>query len=900
MDFSQVTADKTDLTAVFNQMWDELRGKNLYSGQPRGDATEQGLELARRAMEIANADGSDRLLAEASCMMAYALNANESYPEALFHYRQAIERLERGGDRHRAGRIRLGFLAALSVSGHCSEAMDVGREARKILLSYQDQVGLARLAANLGTVCQRLDDHQRALDQFIEAGELFERLGEKAGLAQVNLNAGNSLSFLDRFDEAATCYTRCEEIAYGAGLMDLWTQARYNKAYIFVLTGRYSEALGAYVELRSLFARRESRRHEALCDLDQCQIYLHLHLPPDAALLAERAVAAFEKLEMRYEQAKATAFLGVALAQARQFGEAQVAFRRAQELFDAQTNEIWVAILQLYRAEVLFSVGRLVEAKSLAAAAAETFKRLACWEKQIVSIVLLGRIALDAGRFDEAEQYAGEVRRLAETNPIPLFEFACHALSGQIAEVRSDYSAAREHYEFAAREFEKRHTHLHHDELGITFFKGKQEIYEALVEFSLNSDDHDGDATAFAWCEKAKSRTFVDMLAHHLRIVRSQADLALLDRVHRIRDELNGSYLRFRPEMRASTADGRAADIELKEAELIRALEDLSKVDAEYVSLQEVAVPKLEDLQQALQPDTAIVEYFVAGGEVLVFLITRTDFRIIRHVTPIERIHYLGGRIRVQTHRSNDASSGGTADTQSQNALHRLLRDLHRELVAPFINTVEANRLIIIPHGLMHLLPFRAFFDGEQYLGDRFDLCMAPSAAVFQSLMRRGPLALETENQHSSVSIETRAGLSEEALSADVIRINAPITLRQDNPLLSSLEFADGVLCAPDVYSLKYKAAVLALTGRQQRAGSVVTSDDVLGLVRGFLHAGANSVLTRLWDTPAEVTEVFMEAFALSWSENKHRGNAMKRATAIVREKFGRADYWGPFTIWGA
>ena len=895
------TATETDMTKVFSQIWEQIRGSNLYGGQPRNSASEQGVSHARRAVELATDVGDARFLAEAWCMMAYALNANENYPEAIPYYRRAIDALEGLGEHHRAARIMLGFLSALSMNGHSNKAIEVGQRVQQILIQHGDDLGVARLCANMGTVYQRQDEHARALEHFIQATAYFERLSDERAVAQVCVNAGNSLLYLDRFEEAAQQFARTEEIATRLGLNGLWIQARYNRSYIHVLTGRYSDALESYRELRDVFFRHDSRRHAALCDMDECQIYLHLHLPQDAVLLAERAIEAFGGMEMSYEHAKSVACLGVALTQRRQFGDALIAFKSAQELFVKERNELWIAIIELYRAEVMFSVGRLWEAQTLASAAEERFERQNCGIKRIVSIVLLGRIALDFGRVDEAEAHIARVRELAGQTPVPLFQFACHALSGQIAESRRDFTEAMRHYELAAQEFDKRHTHLHHDELGITFFKGKQEIYEALVDFSLISGDLEGRERAFVWCEKAKSRTFVDLLAHHLPMIRSGADTALLDRVHRIREELNGSYLRFRPEMRAGGAGSPAKEVDLKETELIHALEDLSRTDAEYASLHEVAVPSLQAIQAVLPDHTAIVEYFVTDDEVLAFLIERNAFRICRHVSPISRVQFLAGRLNQQVRRLDEATGSAVPEAvQSRESMDRVLHQLYRELAAPVLEVLgtpepdHIRRLIIVKHGALHLLPFHAFFDGERYLSERFHVSSAPSAAVLRFLLSR------TESKHALAhqSIATRASFMN-GVAARLVHIDAPVTLRQENPLLSSLEFSDSPLCTPDVYSLKCDAGVLALTGRQHRNDAAKSSDDLLGLVRGFFYAGADSVLTRLWNNPVAATSHFLEIFEKEWDETGSREEAMSRARMDLRKKFDHPFYWAPFSLWG-
>ena len=59
-------------------------------------------------------------------------------------------------------------------------------------------------------------------------------------------------------------------------------------------------------------------------------------------------------------------------------------------------------------------------------------------------------------------------------------------------------------------------------------------------------------------------------------------------------------------------------------------------------------------------------------------------------------------------------------------ATHSHLQDLYQELIAPFRERLNAKHLTIVPHGILHYLPFHALFDGTRYLiDDVFNLLCA-------------------------------------------------------------------------------------------------------------------------------------------------------------------------------
>ena len=58
-------------------------------------------------------------------------------------------------------------------------------------------------------------------------------------------------------------------------------------------------------------------------------------------------------------------------------------------------------------------------------------------------------------------------------------------------------------------------------------------------------------------------------------------------------------------------------------------------------------------------------------------------------------------------------------------------------MVAPFIHEIQTPHIAIVPHGTLHFLPFHAFFDGRQYLIDRFEVSYAPSASILKYCLEK-------------------------------------------------------------------------------------------------------------------------------------------------------------------
>jgi CHAT domain-containing protein len=349
----------------------------------------------------------------------------------------------------------------------------------------------------------------------------------------------------------------------------------------------------------------------------------------------------------------------------------------------------------------------------------------------------------------------------------------------------------------------------------------------------------------------------------------------LVKRVTRIREELNGSYLRSRPEVSDLSVTPDAAGIQMKEDELIRALHEMSDEDPEYVSLQSVDVADLPSVQQSLPAETQILQFFTMAEEVIAFVISRSSIHVVRHLIPISRANFLIARLRIQLDRfeKHVKTCRGplrSADTTST------LTSLFQELFAPVIPFLTEKHLIIVPDGPLYLLPFHALFDGKSYLGDRYEISYAPSSSVFKQNATRGP-----------------------ATEGDWIQIETDIVYRPHRPLFSCFKMADEWVTALDLFSRFFECNIAAILGPVTGIDAASSGEDFQALVRALLYAGPRAVLLGLWTAHKESTERLIGYF------NEHRKSGLSKSAALkcaiqeLRSEFPHPFYWAPFVLFG-
>lgn len=372
--------------------------------------------------------------------------------------------------------------------------------------------------------------------------------------------------------------------------------------------------------------------------------------------------------------------------------------------------------------------------------------------------------------------------------------------------------------------------------------------------------------------------------------------------------------------------------------------EALARAQSAYAALLDsltpgaAAVPATssEDIAAGLGRDEALIEYMVTDSVAVAFVVTRSRIQMIDLPT--------NGRV-LATAVDFLRGTLNSARARSPGAPWRApLRRLHRELIAPLEEAAllrGVRRLVLVPHGELHYLPFAALLGGDggsQFLVERYQLGYAPSAAVWLELRRRpatagtGILALAphpgdlpgTRTEVGAISRlfgnealvlsgprASRTALRQAAPGRAILHLATQGVLNKHNPQFSFVALAptgedDGRLEVHDVAGLRLSARLVVLSACQTALGSgrvsdVPAGDDWVSLVQAFQTAGAANVLATLWPVDDRATAALMEEFYRSIRAGQTEGEALMTAQrALIRRQPGRSPfYWAGFLLNG-
>jgi tetratricopeptide (TPR) repeat protein len=918
--------------AGFDELLDRAR-KDLI-GSPR-----QALSAADAAVVLADGQVDHAHQAAALQVRGDAHRLLGQHEAALVDYAQAgrvYRRLRRPADEARADASAVDSLRCL---GRSSEALRLAARARRVFHRLGEELRAAVLDEIFGLVYFQQDDYTRALRLFDRARPVVAAVGRPLDLAALNNNAATALTSLDRLREAETLYAAARAFYAEQGTDAALARVDVNLGYLALRQGRYGAAVDLLRRAADVFDTLRNMPLAIGTRLDLADTYLALNLLDEAGALSQDQLRLSEELGLDNEHARALFYLSTQRGRLGRLDEALRGLAEAETAFAAQDNLVWRTRCALARAALLLARADPSDVKQaivLSRRAARVFARLGLPSRQALASALLARAYLSQGKARAAEDEARAALWLAQGVGVPWLLFECNYILGRALRARSEPERAYVAYCEAIEALERVRSELQPEELRISLVSDKTHVYQQLVLLCL---ERSATEEALRHAERAKSRAFAERLAGAVDLnldpqVLGTTDAQVLERMRQLRDEIVWLYSRL------SEGDGRRADhlrrlVSLREAALLRLhrrLQPASRPQAVTLGIGGAAIDTastIADLRHRLAPGTVVFEYFQAGDELVLFVFDATRLAAYR-LGRVDDVMDLVDRFRFHVSKFGLGDAYVTAHADSMlSSVNGVLERLYAVLIGPGADDlIDARRVIVVPHGVLHYLPFHALIDpsGTPFV-ERVEIAYAPSATVLASCYDRPAVprglgsrlligvpdpsipqvAGEIEALEQlfgpalvlSGPMATEQAFRRHAPDADVIHLASHAVFRQDNPLFSGIRLADGWLALYDLYSLRLRASLVTLSACETGVNDVLAGDELVGLARGFFQAGTASVVVSLWAVNDASTAQLMRRFYAHLETGIGPAAAMRRAQIDLRREYPHPFYWAPFLVIG-
>ncbi|MDH5400483.1 MAG: CHAT domain-containing protein, partial [Cyclobacteriaceae bacterium] len=402
--------------------------------------------------------------------------------------------------------------------------------------------------------------------------------------------------------------------------------------------------------------------------------------------------------------------------------------------------------------------GRMDSAEYYLDQAGEFYTRAETPEGQ--AEVLLEKTAL----FIEMKNDAKAEMALAEVKKrtvIPQDEWRLALYQGQLHEREGRLDSASHYYLISISLVESIRAKMRVDELKSAYLNDKLRPYERLVSMQLE----DNTEMAFNLSERARSRTFLDMLGNEHIAAKQTADVAYVARER----ELRLKTARLQAELGKVTLSrgartGLQREVLQAQREHEEALLRLKLQDDAYGMALDVIPPPTAEIRAVIPSGEVMLEYWVSRDQTIIWILDRKSIRAIRVEVTRQELERLVRGVR------------NGIQYRDEQATATFLQTLSDKLIAPVGRLLKSyKRITIVPHKTLHFLPFHALPWEKGFFNDQFAISYAPSAAVYhyvhqQEETQQGWLAMALGNLSLSGFSALPGTLEEAAFIAEKAR----------------------------------------------------------------------------------------------------------------------------------
>jgi CHAT domain-containing protein len=517
----------------------------------------------------------------------------------------------------------------------------------------------------------------------------------------------------------------------------------------------------------------------------------------------------------------------------------------------------------------------------------------------------LGHAYRRTNKNSDAKKCFESAIRIAAKASDPELQWRAHLWLGKMAEKEGENQKAFEQYAEAIKIIESLRTKLTDPGLKALFMKDKLGIYESIIQLLYKMRQP---SEAFHYLERARARVMLDMLAEKNFSSKKKEENELLieertlrKRIEEISSETEKVSLEGSQESEEEAAEPRGPEVRISELKRLQSqhraiLERIEKLNSELASLVSMNPLKASEIQALLDADTALLEYFVGFEDRFIFVVTKEKILVVRLKVDSEKLFQ-----KIKEFRDR-VVEGITLDRLFTKTYERPISELYEILIQPIEGEIYGKRhLVIVPHGMLHYLPFQALLSKSgKYLIESFTISYLPSASVLKyarvnnkgnrtELFAAGnpatglaPLpAAEEEVRELSTLFKkklvltgreaTKTSVKRQSPKYDLLHLSTHGEMIESDPLRSNLRFTpsagdDGRLTVNEIFDMEIKANLVTLSACETalvkgEEGDFPRGDDLVGLSRAFIHAGAPSVVASLWKVSDDSTVELMGSF---------------------------------------
>ncbi len=843
------------------------------------------LQSVRQIFESANC-GLDKALCD--WLMGLRLNEMNQYTPAQAIIFQAREEFSSLGANF--------FLAWCDIElglifyrlNRFEESLEATQRARDYFHSHGVPVEVSACDINIGITYHEMNRYDEALSYYQEAADLALSEGREVRAGRIFNNMGSAYQKQGLYARAMDFHQRALQIYSDKGLDSLTGNALINLASVCRQLEEYPQALDHLQRARELFIARNLPIQLAGCEFNLADVHWGL----DSAKTASAHLS------------------------------------HAREIYAENGIESMVAVCNRLLAYLANEKGERARALSLISESRATFLK----HHQIVDAALCDLIEGELC-FQWNEQAAAQqafFRAQAILSPgFPDQAWRVESGLGDCSRAAGEPAVAIKHYLNAVQTIARSRSILVTEQLSNDYFSSRQRVYDRALKIAMELDAPE---FALETIEASKAQVFLSLLQNRRWNISNDQNnptvAQLLTREKELRYQLDALRTRATVAPPKDQEDALRGDVQADVS--TAALQELNALSQAYESvvarlrltsngLTGVSSPapftldRFRELATArLGAHWAALDYYLSGDDLTCLVVQPT--RLARSSKKLDKYdrailencvsqeHDLREMVYSGTLRGYPAPSPGVD----------YLSHLYHLLVP---GELDAEVLIVAPHGPLHALPFHALKDGDDFLIQHHTLVYTPSLQALQLLLNdegavstqslaigladfenRMPAlpSADAEIEQFKVAFGEQAQVlwGERATRKELFALNQSDALQNckllhfathaildhDAPHRSRVLLHDEALTVLDIMELRLNARLVTLSACETALGQAGRGDELVGLARAFFYAGARALAASLWKVEDRSIAELIGRFYRHLVDGENTAAALRRA----------------------
>ncbi|MBF0291324.1 MAG: tetratricopeptide repeat protein, partial [Nitrospinae bacterium] len=680
-DYEQSLVHQERLNAIFRARGDKLKLADslLLAGviQTRQGKHETAVASMNEALDIYREKGLLNKMAAASSQLGVAEEGFANYGRALEAYGTALSMQRRAGDAVNSARElrRMGRIYHLRLN-QFAKARAVYGEALSVFRSAGDRRGALMTLVDMGSVEADVGDLAGAEKIFRSALAEAEELKDENARALVEFHTANLRWFMGEYEPAITHARKALKTA--ESLKD-----DGQSAIILNTIGLIYWTLNDY--------------QKALDNMD-------------------KSLTLAKKAGMRLDEASAHNNIGLVLRSMGRVDESIGRFKTALAI-DRELKSDWARAYDLRNMSIsLLMKGDMAEAESAARESLWLAEKIGDRINSAKAQLQMAEILIAKGESARAFDEFKKAEDIASSAGTPETLWRALRGEGKAKKALNDRAGAIGFYKKAVDIVETMRASVKAGELKGGFLDDKQDLYEELILLLLDSKDVDG---AFAYAERARSRSFIDLLGASSAKPSDDVSRKALEEVKRLQNRREEIVRAGGP-----AVEKIAADLKKSDEDIASAIETLRERAPELVSFVTVEPVDANRALAALGGDTVLLEYVVTAKEVVIFALGGEKAEAVRVPWDRKDLEKL-----VLEYRKLIQDGAPLGDRP------KILSSALIEPVKKWLAT--GSTLAIAPHGILHYLSFAPLPVDNETLLEKKALFYIPSVSVFEHTVKR-------------------------------------------------------------------------------------------------------------------------------------------------------------------